>query len=245
MEASSHTSLAGKTAIITGAARGIGLASAETLGLAGANVILWDVGDLQPALDQLRSRGIHAQGDQVDVADRKNVQSAIAAVSSQRLDILVTAAGILGTTINPEQLDETEFDRVIAINLKGTFWPIQAALSAMRPHGGKIVCIGSLAGEIGSLLSGVPYTASKGAVHAMVKWIARRVASDGIYANVIAPGLVETEMTRGKDLSPDYCPLRRIGTAQDIADAVLFLASPASNYITGTVLNINGGFFMG
>jgi 3-oxoacyl-[acyl-carrier protein] reductase len=244
-ETNSGRPLEGKVAIITGGSRGIGLASACALGRAGAQVNLWDVIDATAALEHLTSLDIVATARQVNVADRRQVHEAVAAIPGGRLDILVTAAGIIGSAVDVEAVDEDEFDRVLAVNLKGTFWPIQAALPAMRKHGGKIVCIGSLAGEIGSILSGAPYTASKGGVHAMVKWIAKHAAAEGIYANVIAPGIVETEMVKEKNPSADYCPLGRLGTGEDIANAVLFLASPSSNYITGTVLNVNGGFFMG
>ena len=236
--------LEGQMAVVTGGARGIGLACAQALGEAGAVVALWDVGDLAPAEAHLASLDIAVSTRRVDVSDRRQVGAAVAAVPGGRVDILVTAAGILGSKVDLETVDDEEFDRVLAVNLKGSFWPIQAAIPAMRPHGGKIVCIGSIAGEVGSILSGVPYTATKGGVHAVVKWVAKNFAAEKIYANVVAPGIVETEMTRGKALSPDYCPLGRLGTCDDIAAAVLFLASPASNYVTGTVLNVNGGFFM-
>jgi len=237
--------LQGNVAVVTGAARGIGLASARALGEAGARVILLDVLDMNPALGELHSAGIEAQAAQVDVSQRRQLTEAITSIAGGRLDILVTAAGIFGRTPDLESLDDEEVDRVLAVNFKGTLWAIQAALPLMRAHGGKIVCIGSVAGTIGSILSGVHYTASKGAIHAIVKWVAKREASGGIYANVIAPGVVQTDMTEGKDYRPDYCPLGRFGMPDDIAAAVVFLASPASNYITGTVLHVNGGFFMG
>lgn len=237
--------LEGKVAVVTGGSRGIGLESACALGKAGAEIVLWDILDASAALERLTSLRIVATAQQVNVADRRHVHDAVAAIPSGRLDIMVTAAGIIGSVVDLEAVDEDEFDKILAVNLKGTFWPIQAALPLMKQRGGKIVCIGSLAGEIGSLLSGVPYTASKGGVHAMVKWIARHTAAHGIYANAIAPGVIETEMVKGKSTTADYCPLGRLGTSEDIAEAVLFLASPSSNYVTGTVLQVNGGFFMG
>ena len=244
-EANSQRLLEGKIAVITGGSRGIGLASARALGKAGARITLWDIIDATPAVEHLTSLGIDTTAQHVDVANRRQVFEAIEALPGGHVDILVTAAGVLGSAVDIGTVNEDEFDRILAVNLKGTFWPIQAALPSMRKHGGKIVCIGSLAGEIGSLLSGAPYTASKGGVRAMVKWIAKHAAADGVYANVIAPGVVETEMVKEKKPPADYCPLGRLGTSEDIAEAVLFLASPSSNYITGTVLNVNGGFFMG
>jgi 3-oxoacyl-[acyl-carrier protein] reductase len=168
-----------------------------------------------------------------------------AAVPDGRLDILVTAAGVYGRTTGIDDLDEDELEAVLAVNLKGALWCVQAALPMMRQHGGSIVCIGSVAGKVGGVLAGPHYVASKGAVHALVKWVARTQAVHGVRANGVAPGAVETEMIRGKGYTPDYCPLGRLGRPEDVAQAVLFLASPASDYVTGTVLDVNGGYFMG
>jgi 3-oxoacyl-[acyl-carrier protein] reductase len=109
---------------------------------------------------------------------------------------------------------------------------------------GKIVCVGSLAGEIGGIASGPQYVASKGGVHALLKWFARYGGPRGIYANGIAPGVVKTEMIQGLSYSETYCPLGRFAEPEDIAEVALFLASSASNYVTGQILNVDGGHLM-
>ncbi len=237
--------LGGKLAVVTGGARGIGLASALSLARAGAAIAPVDVLDLGQAVSEIEATGARALPLQVDVSDRRALADGIRQLGVERIDILVTAAGIFGNTSVFEELDDVEVERVLGVNLKGTLWAIQAVLPLMMERGGKIVCVGSVAGQIGSIQSGAHYTASKGGVHAMVKWIAKRYAVYGIYANVVAPGVVETEMTRGKEFSPDYCPIGRLGTVEDVAGAVRFLASDASDYVTGTELSVNGGFFMG
>jgi 3-oxoacyl-[acyl-carrier protein] reductase len=182
----------------------------------------------------------------VDVSDRESVGRAIESAGRRgAIEVLVTAAGVYGSTAGIEDLDEEEVDRVLAVNLKGTLWMVQAVLPSMLERGGgKIVCIGSVAGKVGGVLAGPHYVASKGGIHALVKWVAKVGAPHGVYANAIAPGAIETEMITGKGYQPDYCPLGRLGQPEDIAEAVLFLASPASNYITGTVLDVNGGYYM-
>ncbi|HZV48525.1 MAG TPA: SDR family NAD(P)-dependent oxidoreductase [Candidatus Dormibacteraeota bacterium] len=232
--------------MVTGAARGIGRAVAVALAGVGAGVVGMDVLDVQETMDAARAVGGQARAMQVDVTDREAVRRAFAAaVPDRRLDILVTAAGVYGRTTDIDDLEEDELEAVLAVNLKGALWCVQAALPMMRRHGGSIVCIGSVAGKVGGVLAGPHYVASKGAVHALVKWVARTQAVHGVRANGVAPGAVETEMIRGKGYTPDYCPLGRLGRPEDVAQAVLFLASPASDYVTGTVLDVNGGYFMG
>jgi 3-oxoacyl-[acyl-carrier protein] reductase len=132
------------------------------------------------------------------------------------------------------------------VNLLGTLWSLQAAMPLLRARGGgKIVCIGSVAGKIGGILAGPHYVATKGGVHAMVKWVAKNGAGQRILCNGVAPGAVDTDMIRGMNYPTDYSPLGRLGVPDDIAGAVLYLASPASDYVTGTVLDVNGGSFMG
>jgi 3-oxoacyl-[acyl-carrier protein] reductase len=237
--------LDGKLAVVTGAARGIGRASALALARAGAEVTLLDVLDTSEWAEAVSAAGGWASEIRVDVSDRESVGRAVS-MAAQRgpIDVLVTAAGIYGSTAGIEDLDEEEVDRVLAVNLKGTLWMIQAVLPAMLERGGKVVCIGSVAGKVGGVLAGPHYVASKGGIHAMVKWVAKVGAPHGVYANAIGPGAIETDMISGKGYQPDYCPLGRLGHPEDIAEAVLFLASPASNYITGTVLDVNGGYYM-
>jgi 3-oxoacyl-[acyl-carrier protein] reductase len=244
---SAEPRLDGKLAIVTGAARGIGRASALALTRAGADVALMDVLDVEEAAGAVRVAGGRPIARRVDVSDRMAVQEAVADLSAERggIDVLVTAAGIYGTTSGLDDLNEEEVEQVLAVNLKGTLWMVQAAYPHMTERGGKIVCIGSVAGKVGGLLAGPHYVASKGGIHALVKWLAKAGAPHGVYANGIAPGAIETDMIEGKGYAADYCPLGRLGQPEDIAEAVVFLASPASNYITGIVLDVNGGYYMG
>lgn len=243
---SGAASLEGKRAVVTGAARGIGAGCAVALAGAGAEVVAWDLLDTSETVDRICSGGGRATGGRVDVTDRAAVTSAVRDVASAGgIDVLVTAAGIYGSATAIEDLDEAEVDRVLDVNFKGTFWCVQAALPTLKGRGASVVCIGSEAGKIGGLLAGPHYVASKGAIHAFVRWLAKIGAADGIRANGVAPGAVDTDMTRGRGYSPDYCPLQRLGEPEDIAQAVLYLASPAASYVTGIVLDVNGGHFVG
>jgi 3-oxoacyl-[acyl-carrier protein] reductase len=163
----------------------------------------------------------------------------------------VTVAAITGQTHDRhlsegmDALDDDEVDRVLAVNLKGTMWCIQAALPHMRERGGSIVCIGSLPAKMGGIFSSAAYVASKGGVHSLVKWVARHGAQHGIRANVIAPGFTNTDMTRDFErFAGTTPPLGREGEPEDIAEAVRFLVSDAANFITGTVMDVNGGLYM-
>lgn len=236
---------AGKTAVITGAARGIGFACAQKLGANGARVVLIDVGDLTHALSSLAEQGIQAIGCQVDISHRAQLKAAIVNLNLERVDFLVCAAGVLGDIVELEKLDEAELERVLGINLKGTIWTLQAALPLMKEGGGSVVMIGSVAADLGGQISGAPYTTSKGGVHSLVKWSSKQLAKDGIRVNAVSPGTIETEMTRGKPYRTDACPLNRFGTVEEVADAVSFLLSPAASFTTGAILNVNGGLYMG
>lgn len=237
--------LAGKSAIVTGAARGIGQAVAIALASASVRVALVDV--IEPVLTSstIRESGGSATPLRADVRDRNALASAFAEVAKQwrGIDILVTSAGIYGRKTRLEDLDDDEVDEVLAVNFKGTLWSAQAALPHMS-DGGRIVCVGSLAGKTGGILAGPHYGASKGAVHTTVQWLAKSIAARGICVNGIAPGAIDTEMIRGMAYTPDYCPLGRLGTTADVAGTVMYLVSPASAYMTGSVLDLSGGAYM-
>jgi 3-oxoacyl-[acyl-carrier protein] reductase len=175
-----------------------------------------------------------------------------------RLDVLVTAAGV----VHRDALEETSaatWRRVVDIVLTGTFFSVQAVVPVMRAQGyGKIVTISSISGIIGGAVSrsadapdarrgrsGPAYAAAKGGVIALTRWLAKDVGHSGIYVNSVAPGGVDTEMTRGYDYRVDELPIPRMGQTVDVAEAVLFLASPASNYVTGQVLRVDGGWVIG
>ena len=182
----------------------------------------------------------------MDVTNRKEVQTVVktAADKMGRIDILVNNAGICDRTLL-EDISEEEWSANIDIDLKGTFLVTQAIWPIMKKQGGgKVLCIGSIAGKIGAIISGPHYVAAKAGVQGMVKWFAKDGAQYGIYANAIAPGPFWTDMTLDYPYTDESVPLGRVGRSEDIAEAALFLCSDMSNWITGTVLDVNGGLLM-
>jgi 3-oxoacyl-[acyl-carrier protein] reductase len=238
-------SLRGQHAAVTGAARGIGAHIARELARAGAHVTVMDLRDPTGTAETIRAEGGSASAVAVDVSDRDAVHAAFSKATVERLDTLVTSAAVYGSTTPIDDLTEDEVDQVLDVNIKGTLWSIRAALPALRIRGGRVVCIGSVAGKIGGVLAGPAYVASKGSVHAMVKWLAKTEAGHGILANGVAPGVVDTEMITGLGYQGDYCPLGRLAQPEEIARVAAFLASPAASYLTGTIVDVNGGAFMG
>lgn len=238
-------SLRGQHVAVTGAARGIGQQIALELARAGARVTVFDLRDAGETAKSIRSEGGTADAVALDVTDRDAVEHAFAEAGADRLDMLVTSAAIYGSATPIDELTDTEVDEVFNVNIKGALWCIRAALPMLRERGGRVVCIGSVAGKIGGVLAGPHYVASKGAVHALVKWLAKSEASHGILANGVAPGVVDTEMITGQGYQPDYCPLGRFAHPEEIARMAAFLATPAASYLTGTVVDANGGHFMG
>jgi 3-oxoacyl-[acyl-carrier protein] reductase len=235
-------SLRGQRAVVTGAARGIGAQVAFELAKAGAEVVVVDLREPADTVAAIRAEGNAAVGLTLDVTDRSAVETALRGFD--RIDALVTSAAVYGETIDIEKLDDSEVDGLLAVNVKGTLWTIRAALPLLRRQGGRVVCIGSVAGKVGGVLAGPHYVASKGGVHAMVKWLAKTEAANGITANGVAPGVVDTEMIAGKGYVADYCPLGRLAEPEEIARVAAFLASPAASYMTGTVVDVNGGYAM-
>lgn len=238
-------SLRGQHAVVTGAARGIGAQIALELARAGARVTAVDLRDCAATVATIRDEGGSATALALDVSDRDAVAGAVAEAAAERLDVLVTAAGVYGSTTPIGELTAAEVDQVLDVNVKGTLWSIRAALPALRVRGGRVVCIGSVAGKIGGVLAGPAYVASKGGVHALVKWLAKTEAANGILANGVAPGVTDTEMIAGQGYRGDYCPLGRFARPEEIARAAAFLATPAASYLTGTIVDVNGGSFMG
>jgi 3-oxoacyl-[acyl-carrier protein] reductase len=247
----------GQVAFVTGAARGIGRACAEALARDGADVALADLLAVDETMAAIRGLGRRSLGLKLDVTDGAAVREAAQQVVARlgRIDILVTAAGILHRD-SLEETAEATWSRVVDVVLKGTFLAIQAVVPVMRQRGhGKIVTISSISGIIGGAVSrqkespdarrgrsGPAYAAAKGGVIALTKWLAKDLGQAGILVNSVAPGGVDTEMTRGYAYPVESLPIPRMGTPQDIAEAVAFLAAPASNYITGQVLRVDGGW---
>lgn len=245
-EISSRINLADQVAIVTGGARGIGACVAQTLAREGAKVVASDIISPEDTVNQLRKQGKEAIGVVCDVTKAEDVDALVdqAVKHFHKIDILVANAGIVRrSTFSDLSMDS--WQRHIDINLTGTFLTVNKVYKEMaKSHRGKIVCIGSIAAHMGGVNSSVDYAASKGGVHSFIKALSREAASEGIYVNGVAPGPVESEMTAGSSYAPENFPLRRMGRPEDIAEAVLFLASPASNYITGTILDVNGGIYL-
>jgi 3-oxoacyl-[acyl-carrier protein] reductase len=247
-----HIHLAGKTAIITGAARGIGFEIGRALAQAGAKVGLVDVNQAEAAQAAalLSEEGCLALALPADVSDETQVKEMVQQVTRQwgRVDILVNNAGICPMTSLLE-ITAVEWDRVMAINLKGVFLCSQAVVPVMRRQQvGKIINIASSAGQMGGIAVGVHYSASKAGILGLTKSLARILAPD-IQVNAVSPGTTESEMTRSwEDTAVQniirQIPAGRLGRPSDTAAVVLFLASEQAGFITGQTINVNGGLLM-
>ena len=240
-------SLRGRTALVTGASRGLGLAIARSLGGAGAEVILngRDAAALATALASLRGDNIAATAVPFDVADEEALGRAFAAIA--RLDILVGAAG-LRRRAPACALTLADFRRVNEVNLVANFGLAKAALAKMLPQRrGRIIFVTSIAGPI-ARGGDAAYTAAKGGLAALMRALAVEHGCDGITVNAIAPGYFATEANRDMIADPEVqaflarrCPLKRWGEPPEIGGAALFLASDAASYVNGHVLTVDGG----
>ncbi|HER25371.1 MAG TPA: 3-oxoacyl-ACP reductase FabG [Candidatus Atribacteria bacterium] len=245
--------LVDKVAIITGAGRGIGKAIAIALAREGASVIINDV-DIQTAekvTKEIKSLGWKALAIQVDVSDSKEVNQMVQSVIKKfkRVDILVNNAAIIKRGLI-EDLKEEDWDRVIDVNLKGAFNCMKAVAGIMKKQRyGKIVNISSIAGKVGDLASAPCYGASKAGMICLAKSLARELAPYNINVNVVAPHAIKTDMSKEwseekrRSIIADI-PLGRMGEPEDIAEAVVFLVSDKAKFITGEVLDVNGGYLM-
>jgi NAD(P)-dependent dehydrogenase (short-subunit alcohol dehydrogenase family) len=243
--------LAGRVAIVTGAASGMGAAAARALAREGARVVAADL-DLAAAeatAAQMAAGGGEALAVEVDVSRAADVRRMVGAAVDRfgTIDVLACIAGILRTS-RADQIAEDEWDLVLDVNLKGVFLCCQAVLPIMRARrAGKIVILASLAGRATSTLGGAHYTASKAGVLGLSRHLARELAPVGINVNAINPGIIDTPMVRAHT-SPERLarviesiPFKRLGTAEEVAGLVVFLASDASSYITGAAIDIHGG----
>jgi 3-oxoacyl-[acyl-carrier protein] reductase len=242
----------GKTAIVTGSARGIGRAIAEKLASRGAKVIISDVlTDIaNNTASEFNKMGYDAVAVEADVSNSGDVKNLIklAVDKYQTLDIVVNNAGITRDTLLI-RMSEEDWNKVIDINLKGAFLVTQAAAKIMmKQRSGRIVNISSVVGIMGNA-GQANYSASKAGLIGLTKTAARELAGRGITVNAIAPGFIESDMTDKlpQDIRDGFLketPLKRLGTPDDIASAVAFLASDEASFITGQVLGISGGLLM-
>jgi len=243
--------LAGQIALVTGATRGIGRAIADALARAGARVIGTATTDEGATAigEHLRERG--GEGVRLDVRDGVSIDALLKDIDARHgaTGILVNNAGIARDNLLVRMKDE-EWDAIMATNLTPAFHLAKAVLRGMmKARRGRIIQIGSVVGSTGNA-GQANYAAAKAALVAFTKSLALEVASRGITVNCVAPGFIDTDMTQAlappqRDALLARIPLGRLGTPDDVADAVAFLASPRAAYITGTTLHVNGGMFMG
>lgn len=241
-------SLNGKTALVTGASRGIGRAITLRLAEDGANVAVIYAGSADKAeavVNEITALGVNAKAYRCNVADSAAVNETVKAVTNDlgKIDILVNNAGITRDGLMLRMKDE-DFDAVLDTNLKGVFNMIRACYSGfIRKKSGRIINISSVSGIMGNA-GQANYSASKAGVIGLTKSVARELASRGITCNAVAPGFIQTDMTENLgDNNPllNSIPLGRMGKPEDIAAAVAFLASDSAAYITGEVLKVDGG----
>jgi NAD(P)-dependent dehydrogenase (short-subunit alcohol dehydrogenase family) len=244
----------GEVAIVSGAAQGIGKAIAEEFSKEGAKAVILDINDEkgQAAAEAIKAAGGTAMYVHCNVASVVEIEKAVETVTKEygRIDILVNDAGILHST-PVEDITEEEWDRIMAINLKGAFFLCQKVLPSFKKLGcGRIVNMASLAGRMGGIANGLGYTASKAALIGITYGLATRLAKYNVTVNAVAPGTTETDILKAFTAEKiqslrDSVPLKRLGLPQDIANAVVFLSSSKASWITGAILDVNGGMFVG
>ena len=248
-----QNTLTGKVALVTGASRGIGKAIALKLAAEGAAVVINYHGSMEKAKEvkaEIESDGGIAEIMQCNVADYQATEAMIRKVTDDfgRLDILVNNAGITRDGLLMK-MSEEDYDTVLDTNLKGTFHCIRfAARQMLRQRGGRIINLSSVSGILGNA-GQANYSASKAGVIGLTKSAARELASRGITVNAVAPGFIETEMTavlpeKVRESAVAQIPLGTFGTAEDVAEAVAFLASDSARYITGQTIHVDGGMAM-
>lgn len=244
--------LEGQVALVTGASRGIGKAIALTLGGRGATVVgtATTEAGAQAISAQFAEARVQGKGARLDVRDAASIEPLVAEIERAygSISILVNNAGIARDSL-AMRMKETEWDAVIDTNLGSVFWLCKAVLRGMvKARSGRIINITSVVGSSGNA-GQVNYSAAKAGVAGMTRSLAREIGGRGITVNCVAPGLIDTDMTRAlaqaqRETLLQQVPLGRLGTPEDIAAAVAFLASPQAAYITGATLHVNGGMYM-
>ena len=245
--------LQGKNVVITGASRGIGRAIALKLASLGANIVFNFKNSINKAdelVKEIEALGVKAKAVQGDIAKLKDAEELISICKESfgSVDVLVNNAGVTKDNL-VMRMKEEDFDTVIDINLKGTFNTIKHATPIMmKQRSGKIINISSVVGVVGNA-GQANYSASKAGVIGLTKSVAKELGSRGINVNAIAPGFIETDMTEVlkdniKENLLNNIPLKKLGSIEDVANLVVFLASEQSKYITGQVINVDGGMVM-
>ena len=245
--------LKGKTAVVTGASRGIGRAIAVKLAKLGANVVVnyrKSEDAVQGVVKEIEALGVKALAVQADISSYSDVENMIKKCIMEfgSIDILVNNAGITKDGLIM-RMKEEDFDNVINVNLKGAFNCTRHVSSIMlKQRSGRIINISSVSGITGNA-GQVNYSSAKAGIIGMTKSVAREFASRGVTCNAVAPGYIQTDMTdavpeKAKEAIMSTIPLKRLGTPEDVANIVAFLASEEASYITGQVINVDGGMVM-
>jgi NAD(P)-dependent dehydrogenase (short-subunit alcohol dehydrogenase family) len=243
-----------RVAIVTGGARGIGSAIATALAANGIHLVIADndIDMAEMTADEIRALGVKAIAINSDVSKNQDVVRLVdeTVATFGRLDILVNNAGILSNTPFDE-VSEAEWDRVLDTNLKGAMFATREALRPMQAQGwGRVISISSLAGRSGGVSVGPAYVASKAGLIGLTRHLAKVVAKCGVTVNAVAPGTTETDLVKGFTEEQTIAinaaiPIGRLGKPEEIAAMVAFLASDAAAFITGAVIDVNGGMYMG
>lgn len=234
-----------KVAVVTGAAQGIGAAIADVFRREGASVVVADM-NAEAAEAKAMELGGTCAACTVNISKQEELQALADFVMERygRIDILVNNAGV-ARQVDFLEITREEFDRVLNINLKGMVFLSQLVMTQMiRQNYGRIINIASLAGERGGLFAGIHYSTSKAGVIVATKCMAYKGGTHNITVNAVAPGLIMTPMGQNLNFSTDEIAMKRLGTPQEVAEAVAFLASDRASYITGSTMDVNGGIFM-
>lgn len=246
--------LEGRVAIVTGAGQGIGRADALAFVKEGAKVVILDITDkIYDVKKEIEAMGGEALAIRCDVSNKEQVDSMVKEALNKygRIDILVNNAGTRGARKEITELEEEEWEKTISVDLKGTFLCSKAVIPTMiKQKGGKIINNASISGEVTGYPKAVDYCAAKGGMVGLTKALTLEVGKYGINVNAIAPGAIETELTTGATQKHTLnlktlkyrIPLRRTGKPEDVANLIIFLSSNESDYITGQVIVIDGGW---
>lgn len=239
-----------KTAIVTGAGQGIGKAVANRLAKDGMNVVIADI-NLETAEAAAReiaaAHGVETLALKCDVSNEENVQATVKAVVEKfgTVDVLVNNAGILSLKKPFVEYTKADWDRIFGINLMGDVYFCKAVIPYLKAQkSGRIINMASQSAETGGLAASPVYAASKAAVVCMTKSLAGEMGPFNVTVNSVAPGYIMTEMTKDAGYDPNTVPAKRLGTPEEVADAIAFLAGEDSRYVTGMILDVNGGTVM-